>query len=170
MKPGAIDPQMRSTPILLIGYGNVYRRDDGAGLALAEKLAAYWSSEGIRTRLLTSTQLLPEMACDIADNNSAHVLFVDTTTSAAAVGTGIQVSPIQLDVTSPTLGHHLGPTTLMCLAALLYDSHPRAWLVTVPGIDFDHGEGLSEEVEGLLSDVPMLAGQLLYEMEEVKYA
>jgi hydrogenase maturation protease len=157
-----------STPILVIGYGNMYRRDDGAGLALAERLAAHWSSAGIRTRLLTSTQLLPEMACDIADDNSAHVLFVDTT--ASSTDDGIQMTPIALDVTSPTLGHQLEPTTLMSFAALLFGSHPRAWLVTVPGSDFDHGEGFSEEVEELLSDVPILADQLLTEMEELNYA
>lgn len=168
MKHGATDQQARSIPILLIGYGNMYRRDDGAGLVLAEKLAAYWSSEGIRTRLLTSSQLLPEMACDIADDNSAHVLFIDATASAGDAG--IQVSPIELDITSPSLGHHLGPTTLMSFAALLFGSHPHAWLVTVPGIDFDHGEGFSKEVKELLSDVPMLADQLLSEMEELKYA
>jgi hydrogenase maturation protease len=168
MKHGVTNQQTCSTSILLIGYGNVCRRDDGAGLVLAEKLAAYWSSEGIRTRLLTSSQLLPEMACDIADDNPANVLFVDTVASAA--GTGIQVTPVALDVTSPTLGHHLEPTTLMSFAALLFGSHPHAWLVTVPGSDFDHGEGFSEEVEELLSDVPVLAGQLLSEMEELNYA
>jgi hydrogenase maturation protease len=171
MKHGATNQQTRPTPILVIGYGNPYRRDDGAGLVLAQKLANYWASEGIHTRLLTGAQLLPEMACDIADDNSAHVLFVDTVdTTVSATDIGIQVSPIELDVTSPTLGHHLEPATLISFAALLFGSYPRAWLVTVPGVDFGHGEGFSDEVDKVLSNVPMLARQLLSEMEELNYA
>jgi hydrogenase maturation protease len=153
---------------MVIGYGNAYRRDDGAGLALAAKLVEYFSNVGIRTRLLTGAQLLPEMAGAMAEDNIERLLFVDT----AAPGTScrIQISRVAMDVTSPTLGHQLDPATLLAFAALLFDSHPHAWLVTIPGVDFAHGEGFSKEVDELLNDVPMLAGRLLDEMKEIQYA
>ena len=164
----ALKPQAQMAPIVIIGYGNSYRRDDGAGPALAEKLVDYWSTQGISARLLTSTQLMPEMADELADYDVEAVVFVDTlaqTVTQSSV-TAIQIFPVALDATSPSLGHQLDPSTLLVYAALLYGRYPHAWLVTIPGIDFTHGQGFSKEVNQWLSDVPAIADQLLTEMKE----
>ncbi len=39
--------------------------------------------------------------------------------------------------------HGLGAAALIELARRLYGFGGEAWLATVPGADFDHGEGLS---------------------------
>ena len=39
--------------------------------------------------------------------------------------------------------HGLGAVELIELARRLYGYEGEAWLATVPGVDFDHGEGLS---------------------------
>jgi hypothetical protein len=42
---------------------------------------------------------------------------------------------------------------------MLYQRHPAAWLLTIPGVDFAHGEGLSEAAERAMTALPdLLAG------------
>jgi hydrogenase maturation protease len=180
---GARQPQADEASIIVIGYGNLYRRDDGAGLLLAEKLADTWSCQGIGVRAITATQLLPEMAAEIAPCEVEAVIFVDTeaietgAVETGAVETGavegdcgvnrtLRVAPVELDNSSLGLGHHFDPATLLLYAALLYGRYPRAWLVTIPGVDFAHGPGVSEGVSRLLENVAPLAEQLFNEIQK----
>jgi hydrogenase maturation protease len=148
--------------ILVIGYGNTLRRDDGAGVALAERLAALWQGQA-PVRLLTVTQLTPELAIDIAATDVGAVVFVDAT--VGALHEQIQVKGVAGDGGSPVLGHHLDPAVLMMIARLLNERNLPGWLVTVPGIDFNHGEGLSPPVQRLLSTAAAVANRLLAEMD-----
>lgn len=136
--------------VLIIAYGNSLRRDDGAGLFLAEKIAAVWQQEGRAVTLLTSHQLEPEMAEEIAEAGAGIVLFVDTAATTADGPHKISLSPVVADEHSPSLGHHFSPALLMLYARSLYGFEGAAWLLTIPGYDFDHGEGLSEQTEALL--------------------
>jgi hydrogenase maturation protease len=165
---GARQPQADEASIIVIGYGNLYRRDDGAGLLLAEKLAETWSRQGIGVRAITATQLLPEMAAEIAPCEVEAVIFVDTEAVEEDSGESrtLRVAPVELDNSSPGLGHHFDPATLLLYAALLYGRYPRAWLVTIPGVDFAHGPGVSEGVSRLLENVAALAEQLLNEIQK----
>ncbi|MCC6454841.1 MAG: hydrogenase maturation protease [Caldilineaceae bacterium] len=153
-------------PIVVIGYGNTFRRDDGAGVALAEKLVAHWIAQGRAVRLLTSTQLLPEMAADISHDAIDAVVFVDA--AANDLQSGIQIAKVEAGPTSPSSGHNLDATTLLVYANLLYGHCPRAWLVTVPGTDFVHGQGFSPRVTQWLTndhDIAAIASQLFAEIE-----
>jgi hydrogenase maturation protease len=173
MKHGATKAaeQSADTPqILVIGFGNTLRSDDGAGVALAEKLVVHWLAQGVGVQLLTTTQLLPELAAFIAQEEVKAVVFVDTEVfvdtggfvdTEVFVDMGIQIAKVELDSTSPSLGHHLDPTTLLVYAHLLYGRTPRAWLVTIPGQDFEHGQEFSPEVTRLLGSAPTVATQLL---------
>jgi hydrogenase maturation protease len=149
--------------ILVIGYGNTLRRDDGAGVALAEWLAAWWQRRA-PVRLLTVTQLAPELATDIAGAEVSAVVFVDA--AAGALHDQIQVRRLASDGGSPALGHQLDPAVLMVYARLFSERNPPGWLVTLPGVDFEHGEGLSPAVQRLLSTANMIADRLLIEIEE----
>ncbi|HXF65046.1 MAG TPA: hydrogenase maturation protease [Caldilineaceae bacterium] len=155
--------------LLLIGYGNSLRRDDGGGVAMAQRLAHYcWCSRGLPVRLLTVTQLGPELAADLAAEDIIAAVFVD---SAARDGPGpVQVERITSSALSPSLGHQLAPAALLVYAELLYGRCPRAWLVTVPGTDYSHGEGFSPRVEQLLTHTAAVADRLLAEIEGTSYA
>jgi hydrogenase maturation protease len=163
---------------VVIGYGNPYRRDDGAGPVLAEKLVRFLSSQGLYARLIISTQLEPEMAEEIAKHKVGAVVFVDC--RAQDESDGIQISPLphfspqlnegEWDELSFTFGHHLDPATVLLYAALLYGHSPRAWLVTIPGTDFGHGQGFSQEANRCLLDVSRPARQLLDDLKETRYA
>lgn len=148
--------------ILLIGYGNDLRRDDGAGLVLAEIIERAWQIRGVAVKRLAVHQLMPELAVDIAGPEVSAVVFVDTRAAAAdEVSPDVQVQPVPAGPSSPSLGHHLDPAALLTYAGHLYGRRPPAWLVTVPGTDFSYGEGLSRPVQEALAAVPTLPFELL---------
>jgi hydrogenase maturation protease len=148
--------------ILIIGYGNSLRSDDGAGLLLAERLEQAWRARQISVERLAVQQLMPELAWDIAQEAVEAVVFVDT--RAVAPGEtepGLQISPVEAPALAPSLGHHLDPGVLLIYAHLLYGKTVPAWLVTVPGVNFEHGETLSQTAQQTLDTVPELSIKLL---------
>ena len=149
--------------ILVIGYGNTFRRDDGAGVVLAQHLVACWQPH-TPVRLVTGTQLVPELAIDIAATDVGAVVFVDASTGE--LNEQIHVQRVVGDVGLPVFGHQLGPAALLIYASLFNVRNLPAWLVTAPGVDFGHGEGLSPTVQRQLSAAPKIANCLLIEIEE----
>jgi len=131
--------------ILIIACGNSLRRDDGAGLVLAEKLEQLCRRYRLKAQCIAVQQLTPELAGIIAGAEVSDVVFVDAgIITRAGSKPEIRVQQLSLGNASPSSGHHLDPEALMIYACGLYDKKPRAWKVSVPGLDFDHGEGLSE--------------------------
>ncbi len=130
--------------ILIIGYGSTLRSDDGAGQHVAREVAAQgWPA----VRSLAVTQLTPELAAEIAQ--AEQVIFVDAIAGDGAQA--VQVTDVTLaedgegvDTNSTgAMTHHATPQGLLNLARTLYDSHPIAMLVSIPGINFELGEHLS---------------------------
>ena len=165
--------------LLLIAYGNPLRRDDGAGLRLAERMAARWQATGTRLRHLAVQQLTPELAIELAEPGVRAVVFVDTravdgaTAGHEPAARAVLATPLAApEAPSPSLGHHLGPEVLLAYAALLLDDRPAppAWLVTAPGVDFGHGERLSPPasaaIETAFDDPSQTLPRLMAELTE----
>jgi hydrogenase maturation protease len=150
--------------LLLIAYGNTLRRDDGAGLAFAEKIVERWRRCSIQVELLTTTQLAPELAANIAAEGVVGVIFVDS--AFGQTSTDIEIGDVNIGNGSVRLGHHFTPAELLVYARMLYEAYTPAWLVTVPGFDYGHGEGLSRPVCGLLAQSANVIDQLLLEIED----
>jgi hydrogenase maturation protease len=142
--------------IVIIAYGNSLRRDDGAGLLLAERLERAWQAQGIAVKRLAVQQLTPELALEIGQADVSSVVFVDTRAVAPAeTCPGVDIHPLTGAATSPALGHHLDPTALLLYASLWSNKPLPAWQITVPGVDFSHGEGLSETTQQALAAAPL---------------
>lgn len=138
-----------------MAYGNPLRRDDGAGLLLAEQLERVWQANGFEVERLVVHQLTPELADDMARDDLTAVIFVDSRGLVFDDGPAlIQLQPISSHDASPNLGHFMSPATLLMIARLMYGVRLPAWLVTVPAVDFAHGEGLSEVTQMALSHIP----------------
>lgn len=150
--------------VLVIGYGNSLRRDDGVGLLLAPALAATWQAAGHAVSLITSHQLEPEHAADIAATACDIVLFVDAADRCGLLGgpAPYALTPVAPAAASATLGHHLGPALALYYAAELYTSRPAGWLLQLPGHDFTHGEGLSPATQTAL-DATLAAAPALWQ-------
>jgi hydrogenase maturation protease len=124
--------------LLVIGYGNELRRDDGVGPRVAREVAS-WGVAGVVTTAVH--QLTPELADAVGQ--AAAVLFVDATADGGTAGVFVQ--PVR-PAAATQLGHVCGPQALLALAETLSGRRPQAWLLTVVGRDFGFGEGLSAEV------------------------
>ncbi|MEZ4657059.1 MAG: hydrogenase maturation protease [Caldilineaceae bacterium] len=143
---------------LFIAYGNPLRRDDGAGLALAEHFADAWRRLGASVHHISTQQLTPELAADIAESGAAHVLFFDT---AANCEQEIQLRRLDAVQAGITLGHQFSPALLLVMARELYGAAVAGWLVTVPGVDFGHGAGFSPQVQRLIVKAEIMAQKFL---------
>jgi hydrogenase maturation protease len=122
--------------VLVIGYGNEGRGDDGIGQRVAEAIASA-SYPGVR--VVTVGQLVPELAGEIA---AAHVVvFVDA--RADSVRAGVQLTRITAHETTDWSTHTADPRALLALSGAVYGREPEAWWVTVPGQDFGFGVDLS---------------------------
>jgi len=121
--------------ILIIGYGNALRRDDGVGLKVATEAEKLGFSG---TQSLSLHQLTPELAATIAEVD--RVIFVD----AGINSDSVQLQAIQPEeATSTQMGHFCDARSLLALSQILYHYAPQAWLITIPAVDFEFGEQLS---------------------------
>ena len=127
--------------ILVIGYGNTLRSDDGAGVRLVERLTQVVPASRVRTE--TGHQLTPEMALSIADPDVDGVVFVDAGIDVSEIA----IRPLDEEQPSPSVGHHLTPEALMVYASRLYGRRPRAWLLTLPAYDLTHGDTRTQQAE-----------------------
>lgn len=131
MKSSATD-----VSVLVIGYGNPLRGDDGAGWAAADMLAD-------RTQAITTHQLVPELAEPIS--KAGLVVFID---AAADLPPGkISRRPVQPLEQTYSMTHHFSPAGLLSLARQVYGRCPQALLFTIGGEDFSHRQELSRTVQ-----------------------
>ncbi len=130
--------------VLIIGYGNPLRGDDGVGWRAAQSLER--CGLGNDVEVLTCHQLTPELAHKVS--SSREVLFVD-----AEVGNEpgrISCYPVTPQTPPGSFSHQLSPDAVMGLAEELYGASPRGFIFKVCGEDFEIGEVLSKRVEAVL--------------------
>ena len=127
---------MTQKTVLVLGYGNLIRGDDGIGQAVANEVEN-WNLPNVRSQSLH--QLVPELAEDLSQVDLA--IFVD----ASITGNTIQILRIKaLETSELNWGHSLTPQSLLALAKNLYNKTPDAWLISVPGVNFELCDRLSE--------------------------
>jgi hydrogenase maturation protease len=120
--------------VLVIGYGNPLRGDDGIGPAVAAAVAAL-NLPGVRVRVVH--QLTPELAADLADARVA--VFVD----AADGGEPVAAVRVEPSPDGGVMTHAADPRGLLALAVAVFGRAPEAWLVTAAGADFGFRDGLT---------------------------
>jgi hydrogenase maturation protease len=126
--------------ILVIGYGNTLRSDDGVGPRVAFA-ANGWAVPGLTS--IAAHQLTPELAEPLAAAELA--IFVDA--RLAEGGEEVEILPLESSRSGGMTGHASDPRFLLALAQALYGRHPRTWLVTVPVADLSLGERISPAAE-----------------------
>jgi hydrogenase maturation protease len=122
--------------VLVIGYGNLLRSDDGVGQEVAKAIAA-WEMPNVEA--IAVHQLTPELVELLAKVDVA--IFIDA--YRATVDQEIQVCSLEPAVSGVTSGHWCEPRVLLAMTQALYSKHPQAWWVMVPGATFELGECLS---------------------------
>jgi hydrogenase maturation protease len=129
----------RVTDILIIGYGNTLRGDDGVGPRVAEAVGAL-HLPGVRT--LICQQLSPEHAAPIS---IAHtVIFVDAAVDAPQE---VQLRRLDPNDTPQLLAHAADPQTMLALSRDVFGHVPQAWWLTIPAVKMEFSETLTPEAQ-----------------------
>lgn len=120
-------------PILLYGYGNPGRQDDGLGVALVEELAAGAAAERIPGLVCDSNyQLNAEDALAVAEARA--VVFVDAAGEGPEPFAFRRLAP-QAEIAFST--HAMSPESVLALAAELYGRSPPAWMLAIRGYGWE---------------------------------
>jgi hydrogenase maturation protease len=142
--------------ILIVGYGNPLRSDDGIGWRAAEELARCVSAADVE--ILVRFQLTPEIADDL--RRSQTVIFVDATHDGEPGELTFQ--KITAKSQAGGFSHDLSPAALLQLCGQIYGTHPAAFLVSLCGECFDHGEKLSSRVAASFPHLTALVTDLTF--------
>jgi len=121
--------------LLVIGYGNTLRSDDGVGAKVAAAVAGQ-ALPGVVA--LVRHQLTPELAEPISEARA--VVFVDAATDAS---TEVQERRLEPADGAQLMAHAADPRSLLALAQQLFGRCPPAWWLTIPVENLQFGEELS---------------------------
>lgn len=135
--PPSLGPGPGPGHVLVIGYGNTLRGDDGLGPRVAESIDAL-RLPGVRT--LVCHQLAPEHADPVSQAET--VVFVDAAVDAPE---GILLRPLTPGPTTQLMAHAADPRTILALARDVFGNAPKAWWLTIPARRMEFGEELSPE-------------------------
>ena len=141
-------------PILLIGYGNPTRMDDGVGWYIADKIQERFGDE---IEVFQADQLSVEMIEDIRDREllilvDAHISNEDD---------WIRSGEVEPDSSPGMISHIIKPSNLLAFCESIYHKHPKTYLYSVKGFVFDFGEELSEQTQKSADEVVEQIGDLI---------
>ena len=132
-----------SKKILLLGFGNPARADDGLGPALAEKI------ESKNLSLVTveaDYQLTIEDSAQAAEHDI--VIFADASADGAEP---FSFEPVEAKYSDGFSTHSVEPAHIMALAENLFGSKAKGFILGIRGYEFDRfGDGLSEKAKANL--------------------
>jgi len=126
--------------ILILGYGNPLRSDDGLGWQIAAEL--FRCNRSPEIEVLPCHQLTPELAEPVS--KAELVLFIDCARGGRPGE--LRCDEIQVQLALQSFTHNLAPATLLGLSSELYGACPRAYLLTICGQNFEPGQSLSTAV------------------------
>jgi hydrogenase maturation protease len=121
--------------LLVIGYGNELRCDDGVGAKVAAAVAE-WNLSGVHA--LVCHQLTPELAEPISA--ARCVVFVDASADAEKT---VELRKIEPADSAQIMAHAADPRVLLALGEKLFGGYPKAFLLAIPAENFAFGEELS---------------------------
>lgn len=153
---------MPKPKVLLVGYGNVDRADDGSAWHVLVQTARLLGqvfpdnpegdmpplpgAAGSRADMLFQLQLTPELAEILAQYE--HVCFIDTHTGSVTNDLNWEIVPAQY--TPSPLSHHVTPATCLALTQAVYHCQPQSILVSIRGYEFGFTRQLSAPTAALV--------------------
>lgn len=140
--------------VLVVGYGNDLRSDDGAGRWVADQVDAL-DLDGVEVRSMS--QLTPEVALLASDRRL--VVFVDASVDTESLTIGDVPSSAEADPES-VMTHHGNPASVVEMAGTVGRPPDRAVLVSIPATNLEMGfeftEGTSRAAEGAVAAIAEL--------------
>jgi Ni,Fe-hydrogenase maturation factor len=146
--------------ILIVGYGNLDREDDGLAWHVLAGLAARlgrsipddpdegFQPAGEYPHLYFTLQLTPEMSEMLSEYD--RVCLVDAHTGTIKDDLNVQEVLPQYQASAMT--HHLTPASLLSFTEAIYHHHPQAILVSGRGFEFGFSRILSPQATALAGE------------------
>lgn len=135
---------MEDKSILVYGFGNPGRQDDGLGPAIIDRLDTE-KIPGVVTDC--NYQLNIEDASYVAENDI--VVFVDASVNADEPFSFSRIEP-SAEITFTT--HSMSPQSVLALCAELYDKKLDAYVLGIRGYEWDFEVGLTSRAESNLNE------------------
>ncbi|MBE9491610.1 MAG: hydrogenase maturation protease [Bacteroidetes bacterium] len=134
--------------ILIYGYGNPGRQDDGLGNAFVELLEDWANKRKLEGFEFDSNyQLNIEDAAAIADKDL--VIFVDASTEKIE---SFILTPVDASTKVAFTTHAASPGYIIGLCKKLYNRIPPTYLLHIKGYEWDFKEGLTKKAKQNLEE------------------
>jgi len=124
--------------ILVIGYVNPLRRDDGLGQVAVQRIESLVQDQEVKS--MVRLQLGIQLAEDLRDADLA--IFIDAHVGDEP-GTLKQMEVVSDNAVPGIFSHHLNPSVLLGCVEELYNTYPETVVYSIAADSFDYGEGLS---------------------------
>ena len=141
--------------VLIVAYGNPLRCDDGIAWRAADAIEGKFPKCDVE--ILRLHQLAPEAADAVRQREL--VLFVDAAcvndveNSRSGEIRVCEVSGAETCERPSHFSHVYTPAKVLGFARELYQAAPKAFVITVAGEDFSHGDSLSAPVASALPEL-----------------
>jgi hydrogenase maturation protease len=145
--------------ILILGFGNPGRQDDGLGPRCVALLENHFAKQQLTAAVNTDCNYQLTVEDALAISQVEKVIFID---AAIGLATDFQFTPIKPLPAASWNYHLLTPEGLLYLTDTLFNATPDAYLMAIKGYEFDQfGEKLSVQAEAnMLQAYQFLTGKL----------
>lgn len=129
--------------ILVYGYGNPGRQDDGLGIRLCEELENWVHQQGINNVTFDTNYQLNAEDSLLASEHDV-VIFVD---AAKEENETFSFNPIKPARKIAFTTHAMNPESVIALCDELYKKKPKAYMLSINGFKWDVAEKMTSEAE-----------------------
>jgi hydrogenase maturation protease len=130
--------------VLIYGYGNPGRRDDGLGVALVDKLEKWSIANGIQNIDFDSNYQLNIEDAELISQYET-VIFADASTENIEHCLLSAVNPSQARIEFTM--HAVSPAFVLNLCNNIFKKFPETYLLHIKGYEWDFNEGISTEAK-----------------------
>lgn len=123
--------------LLVYGFGNIGRQDDGLGVLCAEQIQQTNIKE---VKVETNFQLNAEDALLLTETDT--VVFVDAST---AIDSAYALLPIQPDPAITFSTHAMTPQSVLSFCDEIYQHKPTAYVLHIQGYEWEFGLPVSNK-------------------------
>jgi len=145
-------------PVLIFGYGNPGRQDDGLGPAMIEEIECLGYSF-VETD--ANYQLSIEDAAEMAEHD--FIILIDTTVQDVDCFSIRKVLPSS---TITFTSHLVNPESVVALCEDAFGRVPDVWIIGIRGYEFEFAEGFTERARENYRETFHFITQLLRTYEE----
>ena len=132
--------------ILVIGYGNQSRQDDGAGWLVIERLTALGLPD-------VELQVAHQLEVDVAETVSRFDLVIFVDAAVSDVPLAVTRTVVRPNPEFRAVSHSMAPAEVLALCRTLYGKEPQGMLFSIRGEDFGFGMTVSPAVEDAANEV-----------------